>query len=106
MKLSKCEQEVMSVIYNLDKTVNFNEIWQAVNTQLTKKWKLQTVSTFVARLVKKGYLLATPISTSGKRNMYTTAISREAYQKELLLDLCAVSFNNNIENLKAIVSTL
>ncbi len=55
-KLTECEQQVMKVIWDSGAELSLMEIVRSVNDKYHKDWKPQTVSTFLARLVRKGYL--------------------------------------------------
>ena len=54
--LTDCEQLVMKTVWDADEELSLMEIMQRVNDKYHKEWKPQTVSTFLARLVRKGYL--------------------------------------------------
>lgn len=55
-KLTECEQQVMKVIWDSGAELSLMEIVRSVNDKYHKEWKQQTVSTFLARLARKGYL--------------------------------------------------
>ena len=55
-KLTTCEELVMKTIWDASEELSLTEIMQRVNEKYHKEWKPQTVSTFLARLVRKGYL--------------------------------------------------
>lgn len=55
-ELSKCEGMVMKAIWSSSDILTMQEITLKVNSLFHKTWKTQTVSTYLARLVKKGYL--------------------------------------------------
>ncbi|MCM1308460.1 MAG: BlaI/MecI/CopY family transcriptional regulator [Butyrivibrio sp.] len=55
-ELSKCEGMVMKAIWSSGDILTMQEIALKVNSLFHKTWKTQTVSTYLARLVKKGYL--------------------------------------------------
>ena len=54
--LTDCEQLVMKTVWDSEEELSLMEIMQRVNDKYHKEWKPQTVSTFLARLVRKGYL--------------------------------------------------
>ena len=54
--LTDCEQMVMKTVWDAEEELSMIEITQRVNETYHKEWKTQTVSTFLARLVRKGYL--------------------------------------------------
>lgn len=54
--LTNCEEMVMKTVWDAEKELDLAHITQRVNETYHKEWKPQTVSTFLARLVRKGYL--------------------------------------------------
>ena len=54
--LTNCEKLVMKTVWDAEQELELADITQRVNELYDKEWKPQTVSTFLARLVKKGYL--------------------------------------------------
>lgn len=56
LKLTECEEFVMKTVWDADEELDMMEIMKKVNDKYHKTWKPQTVSTFLARLVRKGYL--------------------------------------------------
>lgn len=54
--ISTCERLVMKVIWDSPEELALQEIMTRVNAENHKEWKPQTVSTFLTRLVKKGFL--------------------------------------------------
>ena len=54
--LTNCEELVMKTVWDSEEELSLMEIMQRVNDKYHKEWKPQTVSTFLARLVRKGYL--------------------------------------------------
>ena len=54
--LTNCETLVMKTVWDAERDLDLTDITQRVNEAYNKKWRPQTVSTFLARLVRKGYL--------------------------------------------------
>lgn len=54
--LTNCEEIVMKTVWDAERELDLSDIAQRVNEVYHKEWKPQTVSTFLARLVRKGYL--------------------------------------------------
>lgn len=54
--LTNCEEIVMKTVWDAERELDLSDITQRVNEMYHKEWKPQTVSTFLARLVRKGYL--------------------------------------------------
>lgn len=75
-ELSKCEGMVMKVIWGSGDVLTMQEITVKVNDLFHKTWKTQTVSTYLARLVKKGYL---SMERQGRLFYYHPLIAEEDY---------------------------
>lgn len=79
--LSKCEGMVMKTIWSSGDILTMQEITVKVNALFHKTWKTQTVSTYLARLVKKGYL---SMERQGRVFYYHPLIAEEDYaQREI-----------------------
>lgn len=88
--LTDCEQLVMKTVWDADEELSLMEIMQRVNDKYHKEWKPQTVSTFLARLVRKGYLRH---YRQGRVFFYQILIPLEEYKGQLTNDY--VSFWNH-----------
>lgn len=75
-KISETELELMEVIWECDFPVTSNELLKFF-TNKGKNWKIQTISTFLSRLVEKKFLIA---SKNGRNNTYIPCISKEDYK--------------------------
>ena len=78
--LTNCEEIVMKTVWDAETELGLVDITQRVNETYHKEWKPQTVSTFLARLVKKGYLKH---SRQGRVFYYQILISQKDYLREL-----------------------
>lgn len=76
--LTECEILVMKVIWENDEVMSIQEITSRINQRYKKDWKLQTVSTFLSRAVKKGYL---EMKRSGRSFHYYPLVTQEEYRK-------------------------
>lgn len=56
MEITKCESMIMMIVWSADHHMTMAEILNNVNKKYNKGWKSQTVSTYLRRLVKKGFL--------------------------------------------------
>ena len=54
--LTNCEELVMKTVWDAERELSLADVTRRVNETYHKEWKPQTVSTFLARLVRKGYL--------------------------------------------------
>ncbi len=77
--LTNCEQLVMKTLWDAEKELGLMDVTQRVNEAYQKDWKSQTVSTFLARLVRKGYLES---HRQGRVFYYRTLVSQEDYVGE------------------------
>lgn len=76
--ISACERLVMKVIWDSEDELALQEIMNGVNTENNKTWKPQTVSTFLSRLVRKGFL---SVYRKGRYSYYQPLVSKEEYWK-------------------------
>lgn len=97
--LSKSEKEVMSVIFTKEEEMRLKDIVDAVNQKFEHSWKPQTVSTFLARMIKK---LFDNIS-KGRYTFYTLAQKHELLIENELKDLAKRWFEGETEKLKEFV---
>lgn len=88
--LTDCEQLVMKTVWEAEDELSLMEVMQRVNDKYHKTWKPQTVSTFLARLVKKGYLRHI---RQGRIFYYRIMIPMDDYKGQLTTDY--VSFWNH-----------
>lgn len=76
-KLTNCEELVMKIIWDADEDLSMMEIVHRANEKYNKDWKPQTVSTFLSRLITKGYL---EYYRNGRVFYYKTLIPLEKYK--------------------------
>mgnify|MGYP002299567793 FL=1 len=67
--------EIMRVIWDAGSPVTAAELLELFSH---KGWKIQTMSTFLSRLVEKGVL---SVERRGRSNFYTPAVTEQGYQK-------------------------
>lgn len=84
--VSLCEKLVMKVIWDAKENLPLRDIMSRVNQENNKSWKPQTVSTFLARLVKKGYIT---VYRKGRYSYYVPSISKD--------DFLRATIDENIE---------
>ncbi|MDD6305798.1 MAG: BlaI/MecI/CopY family transcriptional regulator [Clostridiales bacterium] len=76
--ISACERLVMKAIWDTPEEMALQEIMDKVNEENGKSWKPQTVSTFLARLVRKGFLSS---YRKGRYSYYQPVVSKEDFWK-------------------------
>ncbi len=74
-RLSDSEKEIMEVIWGLEEPVTTAILLDRFSH---KGWKIQTLSTFLTRLVEKGVLR---VEKQGKSNVYAPALSPAEYRR-------------------------
>lgn len=74
--ISMCERYVMKVIWDSEESLALQDIMDTVNRENGKEWKPQTVSTFLSRLVKKGYL---ELYRKGRYCYYRPLVSKQEF---------------------------
>lgn len=90
ISLPECEEKVMVVIWSSEKELDLAGTMSRANARFKKEWKPQTVSTFLARLVKKGYLSSKRI---GRYTYYHPEITKEEYRVTKLVELVGTLYD-------------
>ena len=78
-ELTTAESMVMKTIWDYPHEMALQEIMKLTNETYGKDWKSQTVSTYIAKLVKKGFLR---MNQSGRNATYEIIIPELSYQQE------------------------
>lgn len=89
--LTLCEEQVMKCIWDSDEELTLPDIVASVNHRFDKDWKPQTVSTFLARLVRKDYL---NMYRQGRTFLYTPLIQKEEYSADKIEE-CVTLWSGN-----------
>lgn len=76
--ISACERLVMKVIWDSPEQLALQDVMDRVNEENGKAWKPQTVSTFLSRLVRKGFLTS---YRKGRYSYYQPVVSKEEFWK-------------------------
>ncbi len=75
-ELSDSELEVMEVLWEKGEPMSFGELLDYFNVHTKKKWKKQTLNTFLFRMQQKNLL---QITMDGRYKQYIPALTREEY---------------------------
>jgi Predicted transcriptional regulator len=97
-ELTDCEVLVMRVIWNSAEIMSIQEITSKINHTFHKDWKTQTVSTFLSRAVKKGYL---EMKRNGRSFDYYPLVSEQEYGKREINKCVEIWSDGKLENLIA-----
>lgn len=93
-KITDCERLVMLVIWDAGLQLSMQEICAEVNKHFNKNWATQTTSTFLARLVRKGFL---SMQRKGRVFYYTPLVTKQDYIENTipqLLKLLGISLED------------
>ena len=74
-QISQSELEIMNIIWRENGTISFAPLMEELGRN-GKSWKANTVVTFLARLVDKGFL---SIEKKGRNNIYKSQINERDY---------------------------
>lgn len=80
-KLTESEEAIMKAVWDCTKEPEMSDVVNRVTNAYGRNWKPQTVSTFLAKLVRKNYL---EMKREGKKYTYKTMVSEAGYRKDKL----------------------
>lgn len=98
VKLSDCEEKVLKVIWECENEPDLGTTMRIMNEKHNQKWKPQTVSTFLARLVRKGYVTG---RRQGRYTYYKPTISLEEYRRQRIMEMVELLYDGDAESAKA-----
>lgn len=94
-KLTESEELVMKAIWDCNKEPVLSEVVEQVNGVYGKDWRPQTVSTFLAKLVRKNYV---KLQRNGKIYTYKILITEAQYRRKLYQHHVSFWNHNNMTN--------
>ncbi len=83
-KISPCEEQIMLTVWEEAGEPDMREVMELANRRYNREWKPQTISTFLSRLVKKGFLTS---SRKGRRMYYHPVKTLEDYRRGKIADI-------------------
>lgn len=95
-ELTNSETLVMKVIWKSSEVLSIQDILKEVNRCYGKDWKIQTVSTFLSKMVKKGYL---DMQRRGRYFFYYPLVTEDEYGKKEITKCVEVWGNGKIDHL-------
>lgn len=96
--LTDSELLLMKMIWESKQPLTVQEIMVRTNERYQKKWKVQTISTFLSRMVKKSYLT---MERKGRTFYYYPLVTEETYRKRELDRQISFWGNGSLEGLVA-----
>jgi len=94
-KLSETEMEVMQVIWAFHHPITSGELLDIFARDKGKRWKGQTIATFLSRLVEKGVLISIKQS---RGNIYKPRISPKEYKSQQAKSVLEILYEGSIKN--------
>ena len=91
-KMSDSEMEIMKVIWELAAPVT---VAQLLDIFESRKWKTQTMATFLTRLADKGLIY---VNNDKRANIYTAAISEQKYYQLEAQSLLSSMYEGSLQN--------
>ena len=83
IKISECEEVIMKIIWGQDEDPDLDTVTNKAGICFGKKWKKQTVATFMIRLKNKGWI---NIYKIGRRSHYHPLVTLEKYRKDKMAE--------------------
>ena len=91
--ITAIEKKVMRTIWTTDHPMALSEMVERVNEKYHGSWKPQTISTYLAKLVKKNYL---SMIRKGRIFLYFPEVAQEDFVKHEVKDLCDYYSENSL----------
>ncbi|MGN0408436.1 MAG: BlaI/MecI/CopY family transcriptional regulator [Bacteroides sp.] len=98
---SKSEIFIMKIIWSAGKALGVREVMARANSINNKDWKVQTVSTFLSRLVQRNFLT---MERRGRVFYYHPNISEEEYGKKEMVKCIDFWGDGKIENIISVLA--
>lgn len=99
-RLASCEEQIFLTLLSIGKEAGSAKIREVANQKYGYDWKLQTISTFLSRIEKKGYIR----KEKGCR-VYRPAISMQEYRTEVLQETANRLFGGDWQQMKQFIES-
>ncbi|MEB5454748.1 BlaI/MecI/CopY family transcriptional regulator [Virgibacillus pantothenticus] len=96
--LSETEMKIMKEIWKINRPFKSNELLEVFLVKEGKKWKGQTIATFLSRLEDKGMLT---VKREGRSNVYSPRLSFEMYEKKKAQGFLNTMYKGSVKNFLA-----
>lgn len=83
--LTNVEMLIMKCIWDTPEELALSQLVEMVNERFDKDWRPQTISTYLAHLVRKGYLT---MRRQGKVFLYHPEVTEEKYRETQVGEIC------------------
>ena len=102
-RISECEEQTMIVVWSSKNAPDLQTVLKSVNVRFEHAWAPQTVSTFLNRLIKKGYLR---MERKGRYCYYYPLFSLEEYRAEKMKSVVEMLFDGDQEKVLACLNEI
>ena len=82
--LTNIEMLIMKCIWDTPEELALSQLVTMVNERFEKNWRPQTISTYLAHLVRKGYL---SFERKGRVFLYTPLVDKKSFCKQQLKNM-------------------
>ena len=100
-RLASCEEQIFLTLLSIGGEAGTAEIREAANQKYGYDWKMQTVSTFLLRIEKKGYIR----SQGNGRRVYRPTITLQEYRTEVLQETANRLFGGDWQQMKQFIES-
>lgn len=95
-QLTQGELEVMDILWSNDRDLSRTEVLPLVEARYHRNWKIQTVSTYLAHLVEKGFI---EYYRKGVYFYYHVLVPQEVYKKRETRRFLDFWYDNSVDEL-------
>jgi len=95
-RLSNNEEKILLIIWDSSEPIALPDIVARANTRFDKSWKPETVSTYLQRATRKGWLIN---RRQGRYYYYSPVVPKEVYRKEKLASLISEYYGGDTDTL-------
>lgn len=99
--LTATERELMEIFWETEQRFSFSELLDYVNEKLDKKWKKQTLSTYLKKLQKLDLL---GVEIKGRIHIFYPVCTKEEYIQRWTQKLVETAFDNSLSKFVAAFS--
>lgn len=100
LKLSDTETEIMMYIWKQPDKILARDLMNTFNSEKNKKWKIQTVNTYLTRLVENGILC---VERCGRAYLYFPTMTIEEYKLTKVCQLINHLYDSTLDFIKSAI---
>lgn len=100
-ELSNTEYEIMKVLWELKEPIMATTLLDYFNENFNKNWKIQTLSTFLARLTKKGLIES---KREGRSYIFWSVMTENEYKKNQAKNVLQNMYQGSLLNFLSALS--